>query len=550
MRRSLRVASLLAVVAAAAIAWIYLAPLQLGGGTSYAVVYGSSMEPHLHRGDLVILRRQPSYRLGEVVGYRSRELHRNVLHRIVAVNGGRFAFKGDNNGFRDPEQPAAGQLFGAQWVAIPQVGGWLERLRSPRDAAIVAGLAMLLLVGGGSGAGVRRRKRPPVPRAARAPASPVAAAPAVASPSAHGHEPAAIAAVVLGVLGLSVVALGATVGLLAARQPAERTIAEPGLYVQHGAFAVSAPAPVGAVYQLPSLDASDPIFLKLVHKLDVRFGYRLRSPAPVSVTGTAKLDAVLSDGNGWQRRFALAPSRRFRGSHVTLVGTLWLPSLLNAIRQFETGTGEHYTAYHLELGPHVRLRGVVGGRLVRETFAPKLSYDLDALRLQLAHPPASAGSNALVRSRATAGSRLAASTLHLFGRRLGVASARRLALVTLGAGLVATLASGAFFLRRRRDDELAAIERRYGDLIVAVAAGVRPQAPERRVATMEALVRIAERYDRLVLHEERDGLHSFLVDDAGLVYRYDVGGPAEATTEIRPANTLRPRPVHIRSVDR
>ena len=382
---------------------------------------------------------------------------------------------------------------------------------------------MLLLVGGGSGAGVRRRRRPAVARALPASAPPVAAAPAVAPPRARGHEPGAIAAVVLGVVGLSVVALGATVGLLAARQPEQRTIAEPGLYVQRGAFVVSAPAPVGAVYQRPSLDASDPIFFQLVHKLDVRFGYRLRSAAPSSVAGTATLDAVLSDGNGWQRRFALAPSRRLRGAHVTVAGTLWLPSLLNAIRQFEMGTGEHYTAYHLELAPHVRVRGVVGGRLVRETFAPTLSYDLDALRLQLAHPPAGAGSNTLVRSRATAGSRVVASTLHLFGRRIGVAPARRLALVTLGAGLVAALAGGGFFLRRRRNDELAAIERRYGDLIVAVAAGARPQAPERRVATMEALVRIAERYDRLVLHEERDGLHSFLVDDAGLVYRYDAG---------------------------
>ena len=45
MRRSLRAVSLVAVVAAAAAAWFFLAPPQLGGSTSYAVVYGSSMEP-------------------------------------------------------------------------------------------------------------------------------------------------------------------------------------------------------------------------------------------------------------------------------------------------------------------------------------------------------------------------------------------------------------------------------------------------------------------------------------------------------------------------
>ena len=100
--------------------------------------------------------------------------------------------------------------------------------------------------------------------------------------------------------------------------------------------------------------------------------------------------------------------------------------------------------------------------------------------------------------------------------------------------------AGAFlFRRRRRDGEVAEIERRYGDLIVAVAAGARSPGSERRVATMEALVRIAERYDRLVLHEEHGGRHSFLVDDAGLVYRYDVGATPDATTEIRSVDALR-----------
>src|SRR5439155_16826472 len=95
--------TVVALLAGAAAFWYFLAPPQLGGGTSYAVVYGTSMEPHFQRGDLVLLRRRPSYRVGEVVGYHSRQLHRDVLHRVVAARGGGFAFKGDSNGFLDPE---------------------------------------------------------------------------------------------------------------------------------------------------------------------------------------------------------------------------------------------------------------------------------------------------------------------------------------------------------------------------------------------------------------------------------------------------------------
>src|SRR5690242_10184701 len=146
-----------AALACAAAAWFFLAPAQLGGGTSYAVVYGTSMEPHFHRGDLVVLRRRASYRVGQVVGYHSADLHRDVLHRIVAERGGRVTFKGDNNGFLDPERVRTSQLFGREWLRIPGAGAQLERLRSPRVAALVAGLSALLLLGGG-GATVRRRR--------------------------------------------------------------------------------------------------------------------------------------------------------------------------------------------------------------------------------------------------------------------------------------------------------------------------------------------------------------------------------------------------------
>jgi signal peptidase I len=546
MRGSLRVVSLLAVVAAAAAAWYFLAPVQLGGSTSYAVIYGSSMEPHLQRGDLVILRGQPAYARGEVVGYHSRELHRNVLHRIVGNHGDHFVFKGDNNHFLDPEQPARSQLFGHEWIVLPGVGGLLEELRSPRGAAIAAGLAVLLIAGGGSGVGVRRRRRP-------GPAGGVPAQPAAAtlppSRSAPARRPSTAVAVALGLVGTSAVLVGIAVGVLAAREPAQRTVALPGLYVQRGAFSWSSPAPVGAVYQSPSLRPSDPVFLRLVHALQVRFAYRVRSSLPSALSGSAVLDAVLSDGNGWQRRLELAPVRHFHGDRVVLTGKLDLQSLADAVRRFEAQTGVHNSVYQLDLAPRVRLRGVAGGRLVRNTFAPSLSFDFDELRLQLAPPVAGVAPKARVQTKAEAGSQTVQSTVAPFGIRARVAVARRISLVVVGGGIALALAGWIVFRRRRRDGEVAEIERRYGDLIVAVAAGARLPASERRVSTMEALVRIAERYDRLVLHEEHGGRHSFLVDDAGLVYRYDVGASTDATTEIRLDEALRFRTGRVSTAD-
>ena len=42
-----------------------------------------------------------------------------VRHRIVAIHGGHFVTKGDNNDFRDPVRPAPDEVLGELWVTVP-----------------------------------------------------------------------------------------------------------------------------------------------------------------------------------------------------------------------------------------------------------------------------------------------------------------------------------------------------------------------------------------------------------------------------------------------
>jgi signal peptidase I len=138
------VATVALCAAAAFAAWTYLAPPQVGGSTSFAIVDGTSMLPHLRRDDLVLLRRAPSYTVGDVVAYHSTLIHRVVLHRIVAIHQGRYTFKGDNNSFLDPEQPTRGALIGKRWVVVPRAGRFVGLLRTPIIAALFAGVLVLL----------------------------------------------------------------------------------------------------------------------------------------------------------------------------------------------------------------------------------------------------------------------------------------------------------------------------------------------------------------------------------------------------------------------
>ncbi len=78
-RRGVQVLGGVAGLLCALVGWLYLAPAQIGGATSYAVVVGSSMEPKLGAGDLVLVRPQARYEAGDVVLYDDPQLRSKVL---------------------------------------------------------------------------------------------------------------------------------------------------------------------------------------------------------------------------------------------------------------------------------------------------------------------------------------------------------------------------------------------------------------------------------------------------------------------------------------
>src|SRR5579863_8902363 len=119
--RSRRTRSLLVsavVLVLAGIGWFYLAPTKLGGSDTYVVTHGISMEPLIHAGDLVVVRPESDYRVGQVVAYHSSLLNTVVLHRIIRIEHGHYFFKGDNNNFVDPTHPTKALLIGSMWLHI------------------------------------------------------------------------------------------------------------------------------------------------------------------------------------------------------------------------------------------------------------------------------------------------------------------------------------------------------------------------------------------------------------------------------------------------
>lgn len=523
---SSRIAGVLAFLVLA-VAWYVFAPPQLGGSTTYAIVYGSSMEPRFHRGDLVLLRSASDYEVGDIAAYDSPELGRSVMHRIVEHTGERYQFKGDNNDFLDSPTPQRVDVTGKLWLRIPAAGKVLTTLRSPVFAALAAGLLALLLAGGGAKTGRRRRRRA-VAEGSEAPRRP---APQISLDLGRlgttlrslDRETVSTALLVCGALG----AVALFVGLLAFNRPTTRSVSAE-LYRQTGTFAYSGRADRSAVYPSGSVATGQAVFTRLVDRLDVRFHYELRSRAPRSVWGSSKLVAKLQADNGWEQTFVLQERKAFQGDRVTVRGTLDLAGLTRLGRQVQAQTGTFSDSYALTLVPTITQAGSVGAEPVKTRFAPGLALRLNqnVLRLDTASP-AGAELTSLSRSKRGYGTRAEPSAMSLLLVKVNVATARLLAL----AGVLAALAGAALFgfalTRGREGDEPDQIAARYAAWLVDVAPRPRSRESVLDVTTMEGLVRLAERYERMILHEVFEGAHSYLVEEDGVVYRYRSGAPAE-----------------------
>jgi len=147
-----RVLELIVLVALVGVWAVTLRPQSLGGPALFVLVRGDSMEPAYRTNDLVVVRTEARYGVGDVVAYRvpAGELGagRLVLHRIVGVGAdGRFTLLGDNNPAPDPWRPDPADVAGRAWVGLPGAGQLLAFVLGPVTlAALAAAVVVAALV--------------------------------------------------------------------------------------------------------------------------------------------------------------------------------------------------------------------------------------------------------------------------------------------------------------------------------------------------------------------------------------------------------------------
>ena len=254
-----------------------------------------------------MVRPADDYKVGDIVAYRSTMLHVVVLHRIIAIKGDRYVFKGDNNDFVDPDA-ARPRRCGRQAVGA----------RRRTAAASSPGCTPPSWPRCSSAAWPRSCSWAPSSSAAAATAAgrPRRAPAARSRPAAAARGSSALDAQTVftasAVAAVAFLALGA----LALTRPATKPVAMKTPYTEKVSFGYHAKAPAGPVYPDGVVKTGDPIFLKLVHRVRVKAHYRLAATAPQRLGGTMEVLLRLTSPTGWTRTIQLAAPKRFTGDYA------------------------------------------------------------------------------------------------------------------------------------------------------------------------------------------------------------------------------------------
>jgi signal peptidase len=155
LKRAWAVLPVLLVLGACVFWALFLRPQTLGGPAAYVLVSGHSMLPRYHTGDLVLVEKQSSYHVGQVIAYRVPKgdpmAGAQVIHRIIGGDAKRgFLVQGDNRTAPDVWRPKQRDIVGAKALRIPNAVLVLQFVRSPILLGLLAASFVFvhLLTGG------------------------------------------------------------------------------------------------------------------------------------------------------------------------------------------------------------------------------------------------------------------------------------------------------------------------------------------------------------------------------------------------------------------
>ena len=521
---------------------------------------GTSMAPRFHTGDLAITVSASNYAIGDIVAYKAQPGGQVVLHRIIEKAGDEYRFKGDNNSWVDPVKPTTKDLVGKLWLRVPRAGALVNvRSRSWQIALLV--IAALLIFGGGAAHRTRRRRAEAETEAETNPPRP--------------RRPVSTTGDVIAALTYPGIAVAVTLllAVVAFQRPASNQTTAAREYTQQVRYGYTASAPSGTTYPDGLVTTGSPIFLKLVSSLKFQLTYDVTAKSAMvhNAGGTYSIDLVVDGPVSWRRTIPLQATTPFTGQSFSSEVAVDIPQIREIVAANAAETGVKGDSISVRIVPTVNANGFIDGAPFATTFSKSLTMDIGPTTVTLSTQGKSAAPTAMSEGgdmSQTAPSTAATSTagptpdqltsiqteeyraditkpnrFELFSRRLDVSRARLMTGAALVMALIWMAVAAATQDRLRHRSESTRITHRYREHIVEVTS-LSPADQVVDVATIAALVKIADQSGRFMLHLTGGPADLFVVDDDGTRYRYVSGSPPTASTgPPEPARESPPPPI-------
>lgn len=518
-----RTAKYLVLVPMALLLWVFFGPQPLGGRAAYVTTRGISMEPRYTQGDLVVVQRASDYGPGDIIAYKSGTLKTIVLHRIVGRDQQGFVTKGDNNTWLDPDRVRSADVIGKAWFHIPGAGKVLAPLRNPPvTAALAAALGLSFLLGGRRLSRRQRERR----RGERKSGN-------VVKPQRISVDRFTDAQKrwlgVMSAIGLA----SLLIFLVTLVRPAVKDVSSGFAYTHNGSFTYSAEVEPNTVYPDGAVSTGDPIFTRVVDQVTVGFNYQLHSRTQALTKGYISLNARVLGDTGWTKPLLIGEPVPFSGTSAKVEGILDLTEVGRIADRVQRVTGIAENAQSIEVTPSVLLQGHLGGQQVNEEFAPQLDLVLDAFQLKVGAEGSGLEALSVSKPGTVKASELAANNFSFFGIEVPHSGAKTGSLVGLVATVILLVVLWRRFSNPAHADEPALIEAEYAAWLVPVEAMRSDPQRSVQVQGFQALMRLAELYERMILHAASDGHHTYFIEEEGVVYYYE-------TSDAKKASAARP----------
>ncbi len=195
-------------------------------------------------------------------------------------------------------------------------------------------------------------------------------------------------------------------------------------------------------------------------------------------------------------------------------------------------TGSAFGSFSFAVQPAVHVAGRFAGQPINTTVKPGLTFQVAGGELQSMGSSTSSASGAtgsnssktnFTPSRAgdVSTPATAPATITVLGVSAEISLLRWIAIIGLVLSGAATL---IFYLRKRSEpfEETYRIQSQYGHMIVPIVGGEDLGWPPVDVPNIKALVKLAEAGQRLILHNRKDNVDTYMVNEEGTVYRYQV----------------------------